>query len=120
MKETSVSFQDDVRAELLARANEEGFYGPTALSAYSRHVILEHAGLSAPARVRGVAPIIAQPTSAEQRQRFEDYATLKHFPNVEAFALYAMGAITKKVPLTVDEDIAHARMVAERGPSEKR
>lgn len=120
MKETRVSFPDDIRDELLARANEEGFYGPCALSTYFRHVIMEHAGLRVPERVHGVAPIIAQPTSAEQRQRFEDYAVLKNFPSVEAFALYAMGAITKKVPLTSDEELAHARMVAERKASEKR
>lgn len=43
---TSVSFPPDVKAALLERANAAGFYGPSALSAYYRHAIIEHSGLS--------------------------------------------------------------------------
>lgn len=62
----------------------------------------------------------AQPTSAEQRQLFEDYATLKHFPNVEAFCLYAMGSTIKKVPLTEDEKTEYVQLQASRAATQKR
>lgn len=120
MKATRVSFPDDLRAELCTRAIDAGFFGPTALSSFFRHVILEHLCLPVPGRVCEVAPIIAQPTSIEQRRWFESYALLKHFPNVEAFALYSMGAMTKKVPLTGDEEEEYVRMMAGRDLNKKR
>jgi hypothetical protein len=119
-RETRISFPDHVRSALLLRANLEGFYGPSALSSYFRHVIIEHAGMDIPERVNGVLPIVIQPTSVEERQWFVDYSRLKHHASVEAWALSACGGMTKKVPLTEDEKAAYDRMVGLRAASQKR
>lgn len=43
---TAVYFPDDIKSRLIERANTAGFYGPSALSNYYRHAILEHAGIA--------------------------------------------------------------------------
>jgi hypothetical protein len=108
MRETCISLPPEVIFALTKRANDCGFYGRTALSSYIRHVVIETFD------AKGTSPIIVQPTSAEQRQWFEDYAKLKNHQSVEAFALHAIGGMTKKVPLTNDEQIEYDKMVSLR------
>lgn len=43
---TAVYFPDDIKALLIERAASAGFYGPSALSNYYRHAILEHSGIA--------------------------------------------------------------------------
>lgn len=106
--EIRLSFPPDIVAGLTKRANDCGFYGRYALSSYIRHVVIETFD------THGASPIIVQPTSKEQRQWFEDYAKLKNHQSVEAFALHAIGGMTKKVPLTSDENNEYERIIALR------
>lgn len=107
MIERRVSLPPDVDAALLKRAHDAGFYGPAAASAYIRHVVAESLGM-------GAGIIVVKPTSPEQRQWLADYAVLKNHASLEAFVLYAAGAMTKKAPLTEAEQAEYERIVADR------
>ena len=113
-REISTSVPDDAYAILEARAHAYGFFGKYAVSQYVRFAAFVLAGLDAPPIDRGVRQIVVTPANAEKLQWYEDYALLKNFPNVESYALYAVGGMTKKVPLTADEAREYAELLAKR------
>lgn len=98
MKETRVSFPDEIRAELLTRANEEGFYGPSALSAYFRHAIMEHAGMMDSACDRRVLRVRYD---AESAKEIEQYAFGKICGSVNEWLIQIIAKEISRNGLTI-------------------
>ncbi len=117
MKEVGFSFPEDKVHLVRLYAEANGFFGKYWLSNYVKHLLFREVGVGG--LLHKAPPILIQPASFVKYQWYTDYAMIKNFPNVEAYALYATGGMTKKVKLTDDEKEEYAQLLINRGADPK-
>lgn len=109
-REISTSVPDAEYARILARANACGFFGPSAVSSYTRFALFTVASLESPPVLHGVPPIIVVPPTREIWRTIVDYSIVKRHSSVEAFAYRAIDTFMTKSKLTQDQKAEIVRM----------